>query len=1652
MKKRIFTLFLSWVMLLCIVAFAGAEGEKSAPVSRPGEYSGYSEVEYDGYNRYSVYVPVTDGTQIAVDYCIPTKEGVEAAQALPAVFTWTPYGRQRNDNMTSAEWFTSYGYAFVAADVRGMSSSYGVRDAANSAQEAQDGADIAAWIDEQPWCNGKIGTIGSSYVGQTQLAILSKSKDIDASVIGCTDYNKYDGWIRGGIPRAFGSQPDTLWGETEEEIQATIDAQMEKAVPVDADADRTMLREAISQHVANGLQIPMFQRLLWRDSFAEETHGEYWNQVSASSNKEAINTSGSAVYVMGGLYDVFRRDSFVTYANLTGPKKLTIGPWYHTKPKVDPDWNIEQLRWFDYWLKGIDNGIMDEDPIYLKTANREENNGYAWHTEWNPAAGIRTNLYFDSAEGLKLAQTRNEAEAYVDYDAVYGIATGVESADAADVEEKGLCFKMDVAQDMEITGHAMAHIFFEMMSEGYDDVDFFVSVADYNPETGESFLFDDGHLRASLRSTAEAPYDFLGLPWHPANQADAQPIHTGEVYELVIDLMPTSYIVKAGHELRITLSNAMDRFYYLGRSAYEADPACAVPTVRVYTGGEKASYIELPDIYHETAQAATGTYIGKTLSNGIVKFSDIAYATTERWQAPVPVPESDDVIRADADLTRLTVQTRAPGKPQQEGILTLDIYANPEGKAEKKGVFVWNTCGGGTASDSNAFDPTQMLLENPDIVAVVVNIRVGYFGCINLEAFEDYDSYTDPKTGENPYQYANNLMRLDYLAALKWVKQNIAAFGGNPDMVTIAGQSAGAANASAMLLIEEAHDYFNQVILESGVAIDRISVAPLSENTFATEKFQQYVNGTMEDKKPVASEKPVTTIAEALTLDAEKFATAQNGLTANSIGAYPKGCQGKSFSNVADGIVIPAAVEDYWAAIEKAAARGIRILVGSTCGEYDRDLAGKSAEEALNDIISANWGKLAAIDPATGTAAVNGTEPSEQAKAILEGYVQRGMQSESEYARDTVTACKDLKNDINQRVSAVMIAEAFAKESTAYLWGYEWYAPNADGNRATHGSEKQALYPAAAYAGPEALGKAMRNAWASFVAYGDPNIGNACFEEAQVEWKPYDVKNDWIMLFGETMTCAAGQRMEDIESLMPLFAEYTCLRPAVKAPTGTYIGQEQPNGTYAFKGIQYATAGRFEAPVVVPESEDTFLCYKHGPSSDAGDPGALNLVVYVNPESTGKEKSVFMWQYGSAQRGGSTSKTDWSEFVKKNPDIIVVTPNHRGGFWGSIDLSALEGYDKVEETYRCSNNLARLDLLACLKWINQNIAAFGGNPADVTIGGHSSGSNNVTCLLLMEEAHPYFSKAACQASFSVDISLQPLEDARFVSGDLFERLGVKTVDELLAIDADAINQAMKDINASSMSGSSAYANIECKLFSAVVDGVVIPNDYYERLLSSESLKGKKLMFGSNAGEYDQQYVDKEGKPLSDEAALEFTINQNWGKLSERGWNRDNAQAIIDAFYSHNEEYGRDAWTAAKDLKNDLYLRCGAIMFAEAVSRYTDTYFYHLDWDITPENNLRASHGSENNVINRTWDAVPENMLEDADILSNTWAAFIRTGDPNNESLPVTWTRYNGMDHSTMYFAPSLKDSRMVNGQRQKDVDLLLPLFREYPLLEKALNP
>ena len=109
-----------------------------------------------------------------------------------------------------------------------------------------------------------------------------------------------------------------------------------------------------------------------------------------------IRSSGVAVYHWVGWYDMFPKDALLWYSNLTNPQKIVIGPWAH--PELGSlDLGMEELRWYDYWLKGIDNGVMSEAPIYYYTMGDGEKSG--WHSAWKwplPEQKL-TNYYFDGA-------------------------------------------------------------------------------------------------------------------------------------------------------------------------------------------------------------------------------------------------------------------------------------------------------------------------------------------------------------------------------------------------------------------------------------------------------------------------------------------------------------------------------------------------------------------------------------------------------------------------------------------------------------------------------------------------------------------------------------------------------------------------------------------------------------------------------------------------------------------------------------------------------------------------------------------------------------------------------------------------------------------------------------------------------------------------------------------------------------------------------------------------------------------------------------------------------------------------------------------------------------------------------------------------------
>lgn len=620
-------------------------GLSKIKISAPGQYEGYSAQVYDGNKRRSIYFTASDGTRIALDYYIPTKNGRETEEQLPVIFHYTPYGRAIDEKMAEKlygvtekgiyfdDWgieglleLGSYGYVLAIAEVRGTGASFGARLTTNSRREAQDGKEIIEWLAAQPFSNGKVVMAGYSYTGQTQLECISMCpKGLTAAFLCMTDFDKYDGWIRGGIPRAFGTKPDIFYGNTEEEINATIEKIASETVPVDEDPDGVLLRQSIREHMNSGSQLEIMRDLNWRDSYLEASGGPHWKVIGASTYLENINASGVACYLVGGVYDVFRRDTFIMYHNLDLPKKLLMGHWYHMDQKVDPRWDVEMHRWFDYWAKGIDNGIMDEKPMTIRMANYNfkthsmigADTGYYINKEsWPLHDGGRKVLYLDNTQIDSASRFDNgalvrqcpEKVTGVDFIDPYGPGSSIESSLTTNetgngIDQQGMTYTTTpVERDERIVGHPMAKVFFSLEDPGYMtenyDVDFFVSLSDYCPETDEAFLITEGQLRASMRATnANPPYGFLGLPWHRCNQGDNEYLTLGMTYMLDIDMLPTSYVLAKGHCIRVTITNSMDRMYYQGRLAYEENPECRKPKVRIYTGGEKATHVILPDIY-----------------------------------------------------------------------------------------------------------------------------------------------------------------------------------------------------------------------------------------------------------------------------------------------------------------------------------------------------------------------------------------------------------------------------------------------------------------------------------------------------------------------------------------------------------------------------------------------------------------------------------------------------------------------------------------------------------------------------------------------------------------------------------------------------------------------------------------------------------------------------------------------------------------------------------------------------------------------------------------------------------------------------------------------------------------------------------------------
>jgi len=600
------------VSLACAIAIpvlAPAAAQSPDRVSRFGEYQGYSEPLYDEWVRVSQYVPVRDGTRLAVDIFRPAVDGTPVDDPLPVIWTFHRYHRARVDRAgklttildqaPELEMMLRYGYVVAAADVRGGGASFGTRDGEFTRQEALDAYDLTVWFAAQPWSNGKIGMYGLSYLAITQYTAAStQPPHLEAIFPMMAMFDLYSFVYPGGV-----LNEDFLlsWGGNTILLDKIL-----PAAPVDDDPDGALRDEAMAEHRDNANIYTMATENPFRDSRVNTGERTLFAELSPSSYIDAINDSGVAIYHLGGWFDMYPRDALTWFANLTVPQKIVMTPWSHNG-KGGFDLATEHLRWFDYWLKGIDNGIMDEPPIVYRVMGAPRASAWRTATEWPLPQTQPTAYYFhpgpsgsvqSANDGLLIAEppaAGDSADAYtVDYSTTTGETTrwtdgyggGYGYPDMRANDEKSLTYTtLPLAADLEITGHPVVHLWVESTAS---DGDFFVYLEEVD-QRGRSTYISEGVLRASHRATAEAPWSTLGLPFHRSFESDISPLPDGTPVELVFDLQPTSNIFDAGNRLRIAVTGA-DADTFL---TPQLDPP---PTVTIYLNADYPSHIVLPVI------------------------------------------------------------------------------------------------------------------------------------------------------------------------------------------------------------------------------------------------------------------------------------------------------------------------------------------------------------------------------------------------------------------------------------------------------------------------------------------------------------------------------------------------------------------------------------------------------------------------------------------------------------------------------------------------------------------------------------------------------------------------------------------------------------------------------------------------------------------------------------------------------------------------------------------------------------------------------------------------------------------------------------------------------------------------------------------------
>ena len=570
-----------------------------------------------------VPVPGHDGTPLAANVWRP-----DVPEPAPVLLARSPYGKDDlnvlvDDISANVHALVEAGYAVVYQSCRGTFRSEGTFTP--HADEAADGAATVAWLREQPWCNGTVGMLGTSYVGMTQWNAAATGAEGLAAIAPLTA--SADPYLAPWYSPGGALSLDSLltWTTLISTNAVLRDVALGKGDPAE-------IGTAVG-HVATlpqAFEVTPLHDHAWvlsrlpalADILAHPTRDAFWKDLSPLEAPERITVPALNI---GGWYDLFLPNTLHTYRTLRerggsaaarAGQRLVIGPWAHmgqhrsgTFPGRDhgplsgfsfAEITEQHVAFFDRWLRGRTDAVDDSNPVRIFVMGVDE-----WRDEadWPLPDTRYTEYHLSSTAGahsaagdglLSVDAPAGDGHDTYLYDPrrpvpslggpVLGAATGTQAGpvDQRPVESRDdvLCFTTpELTAPVEVTGHVALKL---SVSSSAVDTDFTGKLVDVYPD-GRAVLLTEGILRARYRNSLTEP----------------EPLTPGEVTELTVELGATSNVFLPGHRIRLEVSSSnfprYDRNSNTGGVIAEERLADMVPAVNtVHHGPAHSSRLVLP--------------------------------------------------------------------------------------------------------------------------------------------------------------------------------------------------------------------------------------------------------------------------------------------------------------------------------------------------------------------------------------------------------------------------------------------------------------------------------------------------------------------------------------------------------------------------------------------------------------------------------------------------------------------------------------------------------------------------------------------------------------------------------------------------------------------------------------------------------------------------------------------------------------------------------------------------------------------------------------------------------------------------------------------------------------------------------------------------